>query len=373
MVPDDTRGPTRLHGEFSERLATAIDAANVGVWDYDPVAQSGVWTPRLLSIFGFSPSKPRVALAEWAQRVHPDDLALAERNVSEALQQGDVYLSEYRIVRPDGAQRTLRSVGAVHRDPQGAVVRAVGITLDVTLERAAQREAEDRARAEVASRAKSELLARVSHEIRAPLNALLGFSQLLSLGPAAAGERERFQINSILEAGRLLLLLANDLLDLSRIEQGRMAVDLTAVAVGPVARASIVLARRATALNPEIEPQVVADGELVLRADAARLQQVLVNLLTNAIKYNRAAGAVTVQVDAAAGLITVADTGPGISPERMSLLFQPFERLGVNRAIEGSGLGLSISAGLVRSMDGTLTATSEPGVGSRFTVRLPRA
>ena len=252
--------------------------------------------------------------------------------------------------------------------------------LDVNAElerRVAERTTElvrTRDEAQQANAAKSAFLSRMSHELRTPMNAILGFAQVLETRPLPPRERE--YVEQIHRAGDHLLNLINDLLDLSGIEAGRLAVTIEPVPRSPVVEAALQLVRgMAAALGIRIECSQPL-GEVV-RADATRLRQVLVNLLSNAIKYNRPDGVVVLafsRLDGSRLRISVSDTGPGIAPDNLKRLFTPFDRLGAERGnIDGTGLGLALSHQLALLMGGTLGATSEEGRGSVFFIDLPVA
>ncbi len=228
--------------------------------------------------------------------------------------------------------------------------------------------------ATTANRAKSEFLSRMSHELRTPLNGILGFAQLLELDVETPEQRDG--VAHILKGGRHLLGLINEILDIARIEAGKFSISLEPVETGEVIGSALDLVRpQAAARGIALSRAVGWHGHVM--ADRQRLQQVLLNLLSNAVKYNRPEGAVTVSCDAAPPgrcRLTVTDTGPGIAPERMHRLFTPFDRLDVPEgSIEGTGLGLALSKGLVELMGGTLRAESTPGTGSAFSLELPLA
>ena len=233
-------------------------------------------------------------------------------------------------------------------------------------------------RAEAASRAKSEFLSRMSHEMRTPLNAIIGFSRLMLGEPGRPVDAARQQgASHIHSAGVHLLRLVNDMLDLQRIESGSLPLTLEAVAVHDCVVGVIDLCQSDADVR---DIQLVADtGSLLGRhvhADAQRLRQLLLNLVSNAAKYGDAGSRVTVRCEASASLlaISVADEGPGLTPPQMLRLFLPFERLGRETgAIPGSGLGLMISKRLAEEMNGTLAVTSRRGFGSTFTLTLPLA
>jgi len=240
-----------------------------------------------------------------------------------------------------------------------------------------QQEIAERRRAEEeadrANRAKSDFLSRMSHELRTPLNGILGFAQLLQMESLPADQEE--SVTHILKAGRHLLGLINEVLDISRIEAGRLQLSLEPVPVGDTLRGAVDLVRPLAAQRDiELVAEVADDHRHVL-ADRQRLQQVLLNLLSNAVKYNRTRGAVAVSCEERSGgrlRMLVTDTGHGISPDKIERLFTPFDRLGADGAgIEGTGLGLVLSKHLVEVMGGTLDVTSQVGVGSTFAVEFP--
>jgi two-component system sensor histidine kinase/response regulator len=223
-----------------------------------------------------------------------------------------------------------------------------------------------------ANRAKSEFLSRMSHELRTPLNGIIGFSQLLQLDPLTAPQRE--SVDHIHKGGRHLLALINEVLDIARIEAGKIAISLEPVLVGDVMRSALDLVRP-TANGSEITMADDIPGETYVIADRQRLQQVLLNLLSNAVKYNRAGGAVSLSCSRTTQghvRIAVRDTGRGIAPEMLARLYTPFDRLGADQGgVEGTGLGLALSKRLVEAMNGVLSVDSHVGVGTTFTVELP--
>jgi signal transduction histidine kinase/CheY-like chemotaxis protein len=243
-----------------------------------------------------------------------------------------------------------------------------------------EREMAERRRAEAAAdranRLKSEFLSRMSHELRTPLNAILGFAQLLELEVQRLADRE--SVEQILKGGRHLLGLINEILDIARIEAGRLPLSPEPVQVGDAIQRALDLARPLAATRViELETTGAALHAQHVWADQQRLQQVLLNLLSNGIKYNRDGGRLTVACEEVANgrlRISVKDTGPGISPALQERLFQPFDRLGAEQhGVEGTGLGLVLSKRLVEAMGGTIGAESVPGEGSTFWVEFLHA
>ena len=230
-----------------------------------------------------------------------------------------------------------------------------------------------RREAETANSAKTEFLSRSSHELRTPLNAILGYAQVLEMDIAAPVQR--VQLQQILLAGRHLLKLITELLDISRIEANRLELCCESVPLGVAIEQALALLRPDAALrNISLEAEPLS-GQLHVCADPQRLRQVLLNLLSNAVKFNAEAGRVQVrvQVETEWVRVWVIDQGPGLSSAQLERLFTPFERLGMERsAVDGTGLGLALSKQLIEAMGGAIGVDSS-GAGSRFWIRLPQA
>lgn len=247
-------------------------------------------------------------------------------------------------------------------------------TIDLTTALAALDE--QRRRAESANRAKSDFLANMSHELRTPLNAVIGFAEVLRMrrGDDALSARQDEAVGQIHTAGRHLLALIEEVLDFAKIESGKVSISIEAIDPQEVAQGlygSFKLAADRAGVSLDI---VASDEEIAVRADHLRLKQVLSNLISNAIKYNRPNGSVRVEVSAVADrvMLSVTDTGLGIPAHRMNDLFEPFDRLGrEGLGVEGAGLGLALTRRLVEAMGGELRVESREDVGSRFIVDLP--
>ncbi len=226
-----------------------------------------------------------------------------------------------------------------------------------------------------ATRAKNAFLSSTSHELRTPLNSILGFTQLLEMSDLS--DEDSDSVGRILGAGRQLLALINELIDIARIESGDLSLSLEPVLVRPVIEESSQLMAPIAAERSIRIIQHCAHPALAVYADRQRLSQVLVNLISNAVKYNHPAGTVTIACrpgDTGQAIIDVSDTGQGISAEDIERVFVPFERLGAERtSVEGTGIGLPLAKALTEAMHGRLTASSVPGQGAVFTISLPRA
>ena len=259
------------------------------------------------------------------------------------------------------------------RSPQGTVDYVIAEARDITALKATHRALQQaKAEAEQANLAKSESVSRISHELRTPLNAILGFAQLLELDELSNEQREG--VTHILNGGRHLLDLINQVLDISRIETGHLSLSLEPVAILNAIEECFATARPMAA-ERRVRLYSTCEGPEYVQADRQRLNQVLTNLISNAIKYNRLDGSVTVSCHRIGERlrISVTDTGIGIPPERLEQLFVPFERAGAEQTTtEGTGLGLALAKRLVEAMNGVVVAESTAGRGSTFAIELPR-
>lgn len=229
-----------------------------------------------------------------------------------------------------------------------------------------------REKAESANKTKSRFLANMSHELRTPLNAVTGYSQLIESNPQGHWEDKKYAAE-ILKSGKHLLYLINELLDLSKVESGKVSLQIKAVDLNETVEESLLLIAQA-AKEKQIHLKHHNQHPVIALADQSRLKQVLLNLLSNAIKYNQAGGHVSVEVTSNDGhaVILIADSGRGIAEEHLELLFEPFERLEAeNSHVEGTGIGLTISRQLIELMRGSISVESQLGTGSLFEVRLP--
>ena len=299
---------------------------------------------------------------------------LCRANDRRVIESGSALDFEEFCGEEDLQPRVFHSSKFLLRDGAGKAYALCAISTDITeRKRSEQAMSIARREAERANRAKSEFLSRMSHDLRTPLNAVLGFAQLLDMDNLTADQRE--SVTQILEAGRHLLELMNEVLDISRIESGNLSLSPEPVLIAEIVE-QVVKLMQPLGKTRQIEVSALANTTQAryVRADRHRLNQILLNLMSNAVKYNRPGGSVTVGCEEAPEgrvRIAVTDTGAGIPPEKLALLFTPFERLGADQTgIEGTGLGLALSRGLAEAMGGKVGVRSEIDRGSTFWVEL---
>ncbi len=360
----------------SRRLGLALDASKVGVWDFNIDRDVLVWDDRMDELYGYPPTGRRHTYSHWRDRIHPADLKRAEEEFREAIEVTGRYVSDYRLVLPGGAVRHIRAIGKVYRETDGSS-KIVGVNWDVTADvhRSEELNAK-RLEAEGASVAKSEFLATMSHEIRTPLNGVIGMLDLILRTEADPNQRERAAIAC--DSARQLLSILNDILDLSKLEANRTKLDCAPADVGGLVRDVVMLMAAGCAERDlDVEATIAPDMPEVLVCDAARLRQVLINLVGNAVKFTEAGSVeASLSYDRANGgrmLVSVRDTGVGIPEAAKQHLFQRFAQVdsAANRMRGGTGLGLAISRQLVELMGGEISVESVPGLGSTFRFWVP--
>jgi PAS domain S-box-containing protein len=355
----------RLEAEMA-RSSAAEALGHFGSYDLDLASGDMTWSPELHRIIGLPPDTP-VNVDRLLALVHPEDRHACADHLGAVDRGGDEGTHQFRILRPDGEHRWVESLGVRlggHR---------VGFCQDVT-ERKSTHDQLVRAaeRLDAANQAKTRFLSRTSHELRTPLNAILGYGQLLSADDL--GDEQREAIDEILHAGHHLLALIEEILDVSAIEDDALRLTIAPVALSRVIGDAARLLQPMAAGHQVAITTIPATVDLVAVADEHRVRQIVANLLTNAIKYNRPGGTVTITTAAFGDRvqISVTDTGRGIPPELLPRVFEPFDRLGAERdGIEGTGIGLALARNLAQRMSGTLEVTSRPGHGSTFTLDLP--
>jgi PAS domain S-box-containing protein len=354
----------------AELLLRAVQDYAIFTLDLDGYVTS--WNLGAERIKGYQPSE--IVGRHFSVFYPSDDIAAGsiERELDEVVTTGRAEDESWRV-RKDGTRFWANTVFTAILDDEGVLIGFGNITRDMSERKQFIDELQTaRDAAEQANRAKDEFLSHVSHELRTPLNAVIGFSQVLEMGDLTGRQRE--SVAHIGQAGHHLLGLIDEIMDIARVASGDLSINAEPVNVVATVDECIGLVRP---LALDIGVRVTAESTVRLDAlaDPQRLRQVLLNLVSNAVKYNRPGGSVAVSWEATTighARIVVADTGFGISAEDMHRLFVPFDRLGAeSTGTEGTGLGLTLSKSLVESMGGTIEVTSDPGHGSTFTVDLP--
>ena len=364
--------PIRLYARALESVPVGILIADANAADMPLIYIN----PAFERITGYTTDEALGRNCRFLQGQDTEQPELAK--LREELKAGRGTRVTLRNYRKDGQPFWNDLLLAPVHDGSGRLTHFIGVAHDIT----AQRQAETalilaKEEAERANQAKSEFLSSMSHELRTPLNAVIGFAQLLALDPDNH-PKDKEHAQEILTAGNHLLKLINEVLDLSRIEAGHLELDLQPVPILELAQECSRLIQptlHAQQLSLSLDFEDSLDTPML--ADRMRLKQVLLNLMSNAAKYNRTGGKVRVEYRRAEGdkmRLSVSDTGHGIAPERIDELFQAFHRLGQeNGPIQGTGIGLVISKRLIELMQGRIGVESTPGQGSRFWIELPVA
>lgn len=368
--------------ESEERFRLLVQSVqDYGIFMLDPGGNIASWNEGAQRINGYSAAE---IMGQHFSIFYPEDDLTAGKPSMElrvAAQEGR-YEDEGWRLRKDGTRFWANVIITALRGSRGDLIGYAKVTRDLTDRREAEQRAIEDARRiaqiESANRAKSEFLAAMSHELRTPLNAIGGYVDLLSFG--VHGDMNEAQIGAlerVRSSQQHLLALINDLLNFSRVEAGRVSYEITEVRLAEVS----------AAVEPMTEPQAIErnieldwqppDERVVAVADRARVEQILLNLVTNALKYTEPGGQVHVRhyVGDGSAILEVNDTGVGIPAEYVESIFEPFTQVGRTRTSphEGTGLGLAISRDLARAMDGELRVESIVGKGSTFRLELPLA
>ncbi|MEP6689714.1 MAG: PAS domain-containing sensor histidine kinase [Gemmatimonadaceae bacterium] len=360
------------------RYRSLADAIPVQVWTATPDGALDYVSDRVAEYFQTTPQA--ILGAGWLLVLHPDDVPRAVERWTSSLQTGTPYEIEFRLWSPSHAEHRWHLARALpFRDISGRIVKWFGSNTDIDDQKRAEAERERlRKEADEANRAKSAFLAALSHELRTPLNAIGGYAQLLEMGiRGPVTDAQRADLARIQRSQQHLLHLIGEVMEFAKLEAGTILFEL----------APVFLAQSIDDVAGMVAPQMAAKGlqfrpvecatDLVVLADADRLRQVLINLLTNALKFTPGGGEVAVTCGTEGGTvdISVRDTGMGIPSDQLERIFEPFVQLDGARAKggDGLGLGLALARQMCRRMNGDLTAVSGRGSGSTFIVRLPRS
>jgi len=357
----DQADDARAANERENALKMAESMAGIGHWRLDLKTGEAVWSDAIYRIYGVDPAVFDPNLDDAIAFYHPDDRQAVVDCVSRAHKTGEPYAFRLRLIRADGEERIVLSRGMRENDADGEAIGLFGVFQDVT-------------DAEAAAQAKAEFLANMSHELRTPLTAVIGFSGLLKAS-ATLGASERRYADRIATASEALLSIVNDVLDYSRLEAD--AVDLEPQPFDPAQLAQgcadileTACEAKGLTLGVEVDPALPR----LLIGDEGRLRQVLLNFLSNAVKFT-ASGGVSLALSVRGGQLRaeVTDTGIGVAADRIDRLFERFAQADAStaRMYGGTGLGLAISRRLVELMGGTIGAVSRPDAGSTFWFEVP--
>ena len=382
--------------ELDQKIRAMLDAlkfAGVGTWDWDFASGQVSWNPSMAVLFGTAQETLELSADAAFAPVFADDVSEMRARVEVAVRDGTPYSMDFRVTRPDGSVRWLRSNGKAIYDAHGTATSLVGITFDNTerigledrlglalRERDALLASERAAReaSELAGQMKDEFLATLSHELRTPLNAVLGWAQILRLKTAEGSDDIRRGVEAIERNARLQTQLIDDLLDMSRIISGKVRLDVQSIdPVESIHAAIETVLPTASTKGVRIDTLLTPDAGRI-SADPSRLQQIIWNLLSNAVKFTPKGGMVRVELVVVDDhfVIDVTDTGIGILPEFIDHVFERFRQAdsSTSRSHSGLGLGLAIVKQLVELHGGSARATSPgAGLGTTISLLLPRA
>ena len=405
VVSRDVTRRTRVENMLREnesRFRLFVQATNDAVWDWDLLTNLFWWNEGVTTLFGYDRDEVGPDATWWTEHIHLKDQECVMSGIYKQIDgDGKSWSDEYRFRRKDGSYAYILDRGYIIRDDGGKPLRIIGAKMDVSEQKRAQQEItklnesleqrvaertaqlaavnetlEQRNReVERMTRLKSQFLASMSHELRTPLNAIIGFADLLQDGTSGAlNEKQKKFVKHVQQAGRHLLDLINDILDLSKIEAGQLNFQPESFsAEGALPEVLSVI--KPLAMKKHIDVRTELEPGLNLYADRVRFKQIIYNLLSNAIKFTPEGGQVNVESVKIEKFVrfSVTDTGVGIRPEDRAAIFEEFRQVGqtTSGVTEGTGLGLAICKRLVEQQEGTIWVESEIGKGSRFSFTLP--
>ncbi|MFW5488605.1 MAG: ATP-binding protein [Desulfovibrio sp.] len=388
MVMDDQTLLLKMKENLQERQhqhekAQAI--AHLGHWKLDFKTRHLSWSDEVGRIFGFSPDSYEMTIETFVQSIHPEDREMVINAFEQSVQNKTHYCITHRVVRPDGSVVHVQEQCETHYDEQGTPLQSLGTVQDITDRVHTEQELLfARQQAEAANHVKSQFLANMSHEIRTPISGIMGMLQLLETTDLDEEQREFIRLG-IVSSKRLSRLLT-DILDISRIEAGKIRIKKAPFDVLETTRQVIELfqpmaGQAGVSLQLNMDSRLQKLDEKVL-GDAVRLQQILTNILGNALKFTTTGG-VSLDVSAVSDtqhntlriLFSVSDTGCGIPDQTLHTLFKPFSQgqEGFSRQHQGAGLGLAITKNLVELMGGVMSVENGPDKGCTFHISIPFA
>lgn len=361
------------------RLDIALNAAQIGFWDWDAITGHTTISETLMRSWGIDPKTYKNTLDECLQRIHPDDRERVWEEIRNSTFLKKPYDVEYRVIRPTGEMIYVNARGEFYLDELGHPRRLTGVALDITERKQAEIQIRDaRLAADAASAAKSAFLANMSHEIRSPLGAIMGFTELAQQTGLSVGEAQA-HLQIVHRNSVQVLNIVDDILDLAKVEAGRMSLDVGEMELPSyLADFAHLMAFRARENGISLEMSAMSDIPECVLADSTRLRQILTNIVGNAVKFTKQ-GQVRIYVTYVQELLTfdVYDTGRGISEEQAKILFQPFVQADAttSRKFGGTGLGLALTRKLCEAMGGTfnlIESALDKGSHFRATILAPQ-
>lgn len=377
------------------RLQLATTSAAIGIWEWDVAADRLVWDAELHRLYGLPAEQFGGNFDAWLRCLAPEERPRAQAAIDAALRGESELAGEFRILWPNGSEHFILAAGRTYHGGDGKALRMVGVNQDVTARQLAERRLRNQqehleelvtertsawraaaADAQAASRAKSLFLSNMSHELRTPMNAIIGFSTLMQR-ESGLGAEQRQNLGIISRSGEHLLNLINDVLDMSKIEAGRVSLETAPFDLHATLRGVVdLMQERAEAKGLAMQLQQSSKVPRCIHGDEGKLRQVLINLLGNAVKFTSRGGVVLRldlggPADAPALHFEIEDSGAGIATEHQPHIFEPFVQVGMQSEQKGTGLGLTITRQVVELMDGTIKLESTPGHGTLFRLTLP--
>jgi len=373
--------------QSEERLNRSQEFSNIGTWDWNIKSGEIFWSKQIWPLFGYNKKDTETSYDNFIDAVHPSDRQLFSDAVINCIHDGGDYDIEHRVVWLDGSVHWLHESGNTIRNKSGEVLHMLGLVQDITEKKKTEKSLIDaRDEAERVNIEKSKFLSSMSHELRTPMNAIMGFSQLLKITKSnPLNNNQENNVDEIMMAGKHLLGLINEVLELSIIESGDIELSFDNVSLTEIINESLQLIqplakKRGIDIiiiknNIPIDMDELFENQVNICLDKIRFKQIMINLLSNAVKYNNENGTITLDcntLEAGVFRISITDTGNGLSVEKQEKLFIPFNRLGFEQSeIEGAGIGLVLTKRLVKLMGGEINVNSKEGVGSTFWIELP--
>lgn len=380
--------------ENRDLLKETQKLGHIGSWVWDINTNEIQWSDEIFRIFGYAPQIFIPTFEKFLSLIPEDDRVIVDSTVKLSLETGEEYIVEHRIVRPTGEIRIVKELGEIHYNNQGEPIHMIGSVLDITSFKEVERDLEKykvhledlvaerteelyraKKEAEDANRIKSRFLANMSHEIRTPMNSILGFINLV-LDSNTISNTNLNYLKTASTSAQNLLEIINDILDISKLEAGKLSIeesdfDLPDLINECIATFKPLASSKELDLRVKISPEM----ECWLVGDKLRIKQVIINMISNAIKFTHQ-GYIEVlisKISANNYSITINDTGIGIPEKHLETLFSPFNQVDDSTAREygGTGLGTTISKELITLMSGNITVSSEVGHGSSFVITLP--